>query len=190
MTSSRKRVLALVAVATLSLGVAFVAKGATLHESGGAITAVRVASSNERFWFTDFGDSTTWHGVPGAKVKVSVPGGTDALLLLRFSAESACWSLSFSEGSASPGRGWCSVRILVDGVPAQPASGKDFAFDSTSDANDSRGSWEGHAMERWFFAGAGTHVVKVQALVRSTVSAETLGFSLDEWVLVAERAAR
>lgn len=190
MTSSRRRALAFVAVATLSLAVAFVARGATLRERGGSITGVRVASSNERFSFMDFGDSTTWHAVPGAKVKVTVPGGTNALLLLRFSAESACWSLSFSETSASPGRGWCSVRILVDGVPAQPASGKDFAFDSTSDANESQGSWEGHAMERWFFAGAGTHVVKVQALVRSTVAAETLGFSLDEWVLVAEQAAR
>ena len=78
MTTSRRRLTALIAVAALSLGAAFVARGATLHESGGAITAVRIASSNDRFSFTDFGDSTTWHAVPGAKVKVTVSTGAAA----------------------------------------------------------------------------------------------------------------
>lgn len=178
-------------LALLALGVTtMVGRGAALKESGGSIRQVRVVSSNDGFSFSQFGSDGTWQDVPGAKLNVTVPKGTDALLLIRFSAESYCASYSYGEDSNSPASGYCPVRILVNGVQAQPADGSDFAFDSTNMGNDYLGSWEAHAMERWFFADAGTYEVKVQATVRSSVGAETLAFRLDDWILVVERAKK
>lgn len=175
------------ACAALLLTMGFVARGAVLKQSAGAPTRTWMASSNDAYSFSQFGDAGTWHTIPGAKLNVTVPDGTNAVLLMRFSAESSCDSLSYSEGSASPAAGHCPVRIVVNGTPAQPASGRDFSFDSTSMGNENAGSWEAHSMERWFFTNPGTYTVKVQATVDSDIGAETVRFRLDDWILVVER---
>jgi len=114
--------------------------------------------------------------LPGASATISVPGPGNALVLARFSAESACYQ------SGGGGANWCSVRILVDGVEMDPASGFDFRFDTTDDRPVA--SRESHSMDRSLVIGPGTHTVVVQWGVAFT-GAE---FWLDDWSLTIERA--
>lgn len=117
--------------------------------------------------------STGFADLPGATTDVTVPEGHQALLLLRFAAESAC----------SGGVGICTVRLLVDGEEAEPAVGANFAFDSTDFDQKTSQSWQSHAMER--VVGplpSGTYTVTVQ----HAVSEEGVLFQLDNWLLVAE----
>ena len=69
---------------------------------------------------------------------ISIFAQTGSHVLARFTAESACFG----------GSGWCSARILVDGVEADPVAGTDFAFDSTDSNRETSSSWESHSMER------------------------------------------
>jgi hypothetical protein len=93
---------------------------------------------------------------------------------VRFSAESACF------GSSS---GWCSVRILVDGLEAAPAAGADFAFDSNDGGSEGSTSWESHSVDRSAGPfGAGFHTVKVQWKTAGC-SATCPTFRLDDWSL-------
>ena len=71
---------------------------------------------------------------------IGVVNGPATLINVRFTAESQC-----ANGGAD--FGWCGVRILVNGIEAQPAPA-DYAFDSTNNGGDGTGSWEGHAMDR------------------------------------------
>src|SRR5436309_3175070 len=48
---------------------------------------------------------------------ITVPATGTFRVVVRFSAESACSAAS-----------WCSARVTVDGVEANPKSGSDFAF--------------------------------------------------------------
>ena len=71
------------------------------------------------------------------------------------------------------------MRILVDGNEAAPASGNDFAFDSTDNNTETANSWESHTVERSVAGvGAGSHTVTVQALVSAGVT-----LRLDDWSL-------
>ena len=108
----------------------------------------------------------------GATVEVTIPEGRTGLLLARFSAESAC----------TGGSGWCQATIMVDGAEANPAVGRDFAFDSPDDDSETGSSWESHAMDRSVGPlAAGTYTVTVQTDLISAGS-----FQLDDWQLVAE----
>lgn len=90
--------------------------------------------------------------------------------LATFSAESAC------TGGAGD---WCTVQILLDGVPMTPDVGTNFAFDSTNDGSETTSSWEAHSIQR-FSNGVppGEHAVSAQ--IRTTAGAT---FQLDDWLL-------
>jgi hypothetical protein len=87
----------------------------------------------------------------------------------RYTAETLCF------GGTS---GWCSVRILVDGVEAEPVVGTDFAFS----ARGSTSSWESNSVERVrTVTTSGTHTVTVQA---ASIGAG-VSDRLDDWTLTA-----
>jgi hypothetical protein len=112
--------------------------------------------------------------------------GPGSLLNVRFSAESQC-------ALGGTDFGWCGVRILIDGVEAQPAPA-DFAFDSTNNGAEGTGSWEGHAMERHLCLRnpSGTpRTVPVQVQWRVFAGLDPLTvpqFRLDDWSLAIETA--
>jgi len=113
---------------------------------------------------------TSFANVPGAQTTIFVPEGTRALLLARFAAESRC----------SGGTGWCSVRIMIGKVEAEPAAGTSFAFQAATPG----GEYESHEMERMRGPlDPGTYAVKVQW----AVSDASLEQWLDDWLLVIER---
>jgi hypothetical protein len=118
--------------------------------------------------------------LPGATTSIVVPDGTQALLLVRFTAESACF------GRVT---GWCSVRILVNSLEAHPVVGDSYAFDSVN--HDGSQDYEGHAVDR--VTGpldAGTYTVKVQRSIHITDDPPFVGqsvFRLDDWTLTVER---
>jgi len=120
--------------------------------------------------------STVFVNLPGAATNISVPGDETALLVARFTAESQC-----DGGGAGK---FCSVRVLIDGVEANPASGLDFAFDSVEPGGS--GLWEGNALDRSKLVGAGAHTVVVQWAVTNTATV----FRLDDWSFTVERAQK
>ena len=118
-------------------------------------------------------NSTTFVSVPGASAPIVVPPGQTATVVAVFTAESLCTGAS----------GWCSVRILVDGVEASPAVGSTFAFDSNDDGTVTTASWESHSITRFATGiGAGTHTVTVERWV----SAASVNFRLDDFTLVVQ----
>lgn len=121
--------------------------------------------------------STTFVDVPGAVTSLNIPTGRKGLIHANFSAESACYG---------PDTQNCSVRILIGGIEANPASGDDFAFD-TNRGGDNPGNQftgEAHSMERYLpDLAAGTYEVKVQFLSVSGMNTT----QLDDWILTVER---
>jgi hypothetical protein len=166
-----------VALAVLFVGVLAVAVGVALatttKSGGGTITAAKVTRGDSAVTTT----STTFVNLPTASATMSVPTGHQALLLMRFSGESEC--------DGGTGGNWCSVRILVDGVAALPASGIDFAFDADA-GSGSDDLWEGHSMDRSIVVGSGNHTVTVQWAVTNS----TTTFRLDDWSLTVERSIK
>jgi hypothetical protein len=76
------------------------------------------------------------------------------------------------------------VRILVDGAEAKPASGANYAFDSTDNASETSASWEGHALERSTdVLTGGTYTVTAQWLVTDPGTS----FRLDDINMTVER---
>jgi hypothetical protein len=75
--------------------------------------------------------SVAWVPLPEANITMAVPPNATRLVNARFTAESNCTG-------ASNALGYCSVRIVAVNaasgavVELDPASGTDFAFDSTS----------------------------------------------------------
>ena len=87
--------------------------------------------------------SFDWLPLPGngpGDGAVGLVVGQGSLISVRFAAESLC-----SGGGTD--FGWCGIRIMIDGIEAEPAPG-DYAFDSTNNGAEGSGSWEGHALER------------------------------------------
>lgn len=120
--------------------------------------------------------SIVFTDIPSAYVDVTIPAGTRGRILVRFTGESSC-----SGGLAAQ---WCSVRILVAGVEAQPAVGINFAFDSTDGNTESGASWESHALDRISpVLEAGTYTVQAQWAVTNGGTT----FFLDDWTLTAQR---
>jgi hypothetical protein len=112
--------------------------------------------------------------------------GTGTLINVRFTAESQC-------AGGGGDFDWCGVRILVNGVEAQPAPA-DFAFDSTSNGDEGEGSWEAHAMDRHLCVrnpnGGTINVpVQVQWRVFAGLGGVPPQFRLDDWSLTIESAA-
>ena len=165
-------ILAAVMLVAVAAGVAIAQVAGVTKAKGGAISKVRI-KRGENATTTS---STSYVNIPGAKVKITVPRGDRALLLARFSAESAC------DGTA-PGT-YCSVRIRVDGNQAKPTAGLDFAFDSTDNGTETSSSWESHSMDRSTVVGGGRHTVRAQYATPSS----TTSFRVDDWSLTVERS--
>jgi len=151
---------------------------ANLTSSASGISKVAVATSAGN----DISTSTKIDTLlPGMSVRITVPARHKALLISRFSAESACYG-----GDANPN--WCIAKVLVDGVEASPGDGSDFAFDSTDNGTESSTSWESHALERASIVGPGVHTVKVVGAVTDFGGTGAQVFWTGERTLVVERA--
>jgi hypothetical protein len=168
-------VVATIAAVVVATTVAIAQVSGVTKAKGGSISKVRI-KRGENATSTS---STNYVNIPGAKVKVKVPHGHQALFLMRFSAESAC-----SDSATTPD--YCSVRILVDGQQAKPATGFDFAFDSTDNGTESFASWESHSMDRSLVVGGGRHKVKAQYGTTSS----TTSFRVDDWSLTVESSKK
>ena len=166
---------------TLVAVVASVATAITYSStaSGGAVTKVTAVRSTFVQMFTDDGGATTATDLAGGSATVSVPPGQKALLLVRFSAATACY------GGIAGGSDSCYVQALIDGTPAPPG---EVSFDN-NDANTESTQYEAHAMEWAKAVGAGTHTIQIQ--VRTDDSPCCLvEFDLNPWTLTVERVAR
>jgi len=153
-------------IALLTAGVVV---GATFVTNGKTISHVNVTREN----IASVTNTTFYTNVANGFTTIVVPSGENALILARFSAESACYG----------GTGYCSLRILINGVEMDPVASVDFAFDSTDLGRETAGSWESHSMDRSRVVGPGTYTIVVQRL--STQSATF--FRLDDWSLTVER---
>lgn len=144
-------------------------------KSGRRVDRIKIRRSDEQ----SSTRSTNFENVPGGKINITVPRG-EAVLLMRFTAESIC----FSE-IATPGQ--CHARITVNGDEAAPASGTEYIFDSNDSGTETKFSGEGRSMDRSRGPlGPGTYTVRVQA----AVSDADLEFLLDDWSLTVERIRR
>ena len=173
---TRWRMMLIAALAALGIGAGTHAALATI--SGGTqaaagqqptyVSIVRGVNSTSA-------SSSSWADLPGASTTVTVPSGHKAMLLARFSGESAC------DGA---GIETCSIRVLIGGVEAAPAAGIADAFDSNDSGQETSNSWQADSIERWRSPlGPGSYAVKVQ--YRTNDADGT--FYLDDWTLVAER---
>jgi hypothetical protein len=149
--------------------------------SGGPIDQVRIVRQDTAFTTS----STSFVDIPNTQVGISVPAGTTRLILARFSAESTCVG-----GSGFPPLHACSIRIVAVNAGSgaitelQPASGLDFAFDSTDANTESIGSWESHSMDRSLRLEAGRYIIRPQAAVTNSATR----FTLDDYSFTVERA--
>lgn len=160
----RRRAVALVAVLALFLGAgvaAGVASAATTGHTGTSVTRVSVLTHPVAATYS----GTAWVAVGSTAVYAT--GGQ--FVTARFTAESACYGAK---------TGWCSIRILIDAIEAEPVVGTDFAFNSPGDV----AQWESLTVERVkTVATTGTHIVTVQA---ASVGG-SLTHRLDDWSLTA-----
>jgi hypothetical protein len=123
-------------------------------------------------------NSTAWVNLPGATLKFTVPAKQTNLFTARYTGESVCVGPS----------GWCSVRILVNGLEAAPIVGTDFAFDSTDDGAASPGGWKSHAVDRSkVVTNNGAAPITVTLIVQFTVTDPTIDFRLDDWQFTVEQ---
>jgi hypothetical protein len=146
-----------------------------ITRSGGAIAQVQKISNTAAATRT----ATTWAIL--ARTVIVIPAGQPPSFLdMRFSGESTCYG-------GGNDFAWCSLRILVDGVEANPVVGIDFAFDSTNEGRETGNSWESHAIERYSNClQPGQHIVTVEWASRDFNAAPPT-FRLDDWTLAVER---
>jgi hypothetical protein len=125
-------------------------------------------------------NATNWVDLPGAATTVLIHANHRDLFIVRFFGESACFG--------GVGNQFCKVRIMIDGVEANPAIGAEFAFDSTDNGAESNYSWEAHAMERsrCVVAGADNRLVPVK--VQWAVSDPATTHREDDWHLTIVRS--
>ncbi len=130
--------------------------------TGGAVTAVKMvrqAGANGT-------SSTSFMPLPGASTNVTVPAGTKAYILARFTGESHCDVTLY-----------CLVLITINGVEGQPASGSDLRFDTGG------GQYRSLSVERSRGKfNPGTYPVQVFFAISGTGS-----FVVDDWHLTVER---
>jgi len=116
-------------------------------------------------------NSIAWVNVPGATATFTVPALRKDLFIAQFTAESVCWGAG----------GYCPVRILLNGVEMDPASGTDFAFDSTDAGTANSSSWESHSVERSRAYQGSFIPVTVTVQVQYMVTSAGANFRLDDW---------
>lgn len=160
----RRPVVIAVAAAAILITGAGVAVAATTVRAGTSVTRVTVLTQDAAAVYA----SASWTTI-GSEALYATAG---SFIVTTFTAESACYG----------GSGWCSVRILVDGVEAQPAVGTDFAFDSTNGGADGASSWESHSVQRTQTVGTSAgHTVTLQV---ATVGGGVVD-RLDDWTLTS-----
>jgi hypothetical protein len=101
---------------------------------------------------------------------IRVPGNGTFRVVVRFSAESACSAAS-----------WCSARITVDGVEANPKSGGDFAFDSPGGE-----TWQSLSMDRTSDKITGTGAARDVVVAVDVAVIGGGSWRLDDWSVVTE----
>jgi hypothetical protein len=146
------------------------------------VTQVRVVRSNIGQTFTDDGGATTATNLSGGSATISVPSGQKAHLLIRFSADTACY------GGAADGYDSCYVQVLVNDATVPPG---EVSFDNNGLNTETvtLNQRDAHSMEWVKSVGAGTYTVQVQ--VRTDDSPCCLvTFDLDHWLLTIERIRR
>lgn len=166
-------------IAVVAIGLGLVLGGSTAALSSGTLTSASSTSLTAVHVVRDANPaqttSTSFVDVPGATTTFTVPAGTRALLIARFSASSTC------PGSI-PDAG-CFVRILINGVEALPSGVNLTSFDSETSSNGITARQEAHMIER--SKGGltpGTYVVQVQMAANTTAT-----FALVNWNLTVER---
>jgi hypothetical protein len=108
--------------------------------SGGAISAVKVATVDGE---QQYGETNNWTDVSGATVAITIPSTwRSALIASRFSAPTFC-SVQ------------CSIQITMDGQVAHPGP-TPFANNSGTPVADS--------LDGFLVLGPGSHTVKVQEM--------------------------
>jgi hypothetical protein len=162
-----KRLTVIVGIVAGLLAMSAVAIAASNAFQSKGINNVRVKTETSPYVTS----STAWVSLPGGSLAMSVPNGKQKLFIAEFDAESYCQG----------GSGWCSVRILVNGVEMHPASGGDFAFDTV----DTDG-YEAHAMTRTYGPlGPGQHTFQVQVKTNNAAT----DFRLDDWTFKVFKGA-
>jgi hypothetical protein len=136
-------------------------------------------SRNVRETVSTTTNSVAWVNLYNTTITVPNGKGT-SYLRARYTAESLC------EAVGVPGI--CRVRItyfngMVALTELEPASGIDFAFDSTDNGTESTNSVEGHAIERTSnLLPPGMYQVNVELSVDNAA----VNFTVDDWHLVLE----
>ena len=102
--------------------------------------------------------------------RITVPATGNYVAVVRFSAESKCDAVN-----------WCTARILVDGVEANPKVGPDFAFDSPGGE-----TYQSLSMDRTSDVIAGTGTAR-NVPVEVDIAVDGGGsWRLDDWSVVTE----
>lgn len=172
---TRRRKMLIAALAALGVGAGSHAALATITGTQSAAGQQPTSVSIVRGADSTAATTSSWVDLPGASTTVTVPAGHKAMLLARFSGESAC---------VGAGVETCSVRVLIGGAEAAPAADIADVFDSNDSGQEADASWQADSIERWRSPlGAGSYTVKVQ--YRTNDADGT--FYLDDWTLVAER---
>jgi hypothetical protein len=168
------------------------APAAASFVGGSSIQQVRIARNGD----PQTTSSSKFIDLPGAAVNITIPPRSRALVMARFSGESACYDLQ--KGTEQH---WCSVKLLINNVEMDAKSGagtdgepgKHYAFDSTDAGRETLASWEGHSMDRSFVVSNSTDVVrtfKVRAQWAindvSPADPHNVQFWLDETALTVE----
>lgn len=160
-------------IAAVVLACGAVAATALAFSSGGA----QVQMINQESAALTATTAAPWVFLPGAAVNVNVPANSSRLINARFTAESQC---------TGPAAGWCTLRIVANGMELRPVAGIDYAFD-TDVVGATNDQWEGNAMERsgrLFGGPEGTnYAIAVQ---RGVTNAGSTVFDLDDWHLAVE----
>ncbi len=171
----------LVLAMTLVAVAASVATAITFSSTvtGKSVTQVKAVRSTLAQQFTDDGGAIAATDLTGGSTTVTVPAGQKALLLIRFSAATACY------GGAGGGYDSCYVQALVNGSAVAPG---EVAFDNNNTNTEST-QLEANSMEWARTVGAGTYTVQIQ--VRTDESPCCLvTFDLNPWTLTVERVKR
>jgi len=176
-----RRIATSVLVLTLVAVAAAVATALTYSSTvtGTSVTQVKVVRSAFPQQFTDDGGATTATSLGGGSASIRVPAGQNALLLIRFSAATACY------GGNSGVSHSCYVQALVDGTVVAPG---EVSFDNNN-TNTESSQFEAHSMEWAKTVGAGTHTVRIKVRTDDSPCC-LLEFDLDPWTLTVERIAQ
>jgi archaellum component FlaG (FlaF/FlaG flagellin family) len=171
----------LVLAMTLVAVAASVATAITFSSTvtGKSVTQVKVVRSTLAQQFTDDGGATTATDLTGASTTVKVPAGQKALLLIRFSAATACY------GGAGGGYDSCYVQVLVNGSAVAPG---EVSFDNNNTNTEST-QLEAHSMEWAKTVGAGTFTVQIKVRTDDSPCC-VVYFDLNPWTLTVERVVR